>query len=98
MTRKTNFFEGWSLRKFNNLGQVRGMVLKLYTSMEKKLKLNVTKFYGLIFTFVEVTRKNPFCPPPPILEMVKVKMFLSQNQRRSNGLDLHWPNHMEQNR
>ena len=86
------------MRKFNDLGQVRGMALKFYTSMEKKLKLNVTKFYGLIFTFVEVTRKKPFCPPPPILEMVKVKMFLSQNQRSSNGLDLHWPNHVEQNR
>ena len=35
------------------------MVLKFYTSMEKKLKLNVTKFHGLIFTFVEVTRKKP---------------------------------------
>ena len=31
------------------------MALKLYTSVEKRLKLKVRKFLGLIPTFVEVT-------------------------------------------
>ena len=34
------------------------MVLKFYTSVERRLKLKVKKFLGLIPTFVEVTEKN----------------------------------------
>ena len=55
MTRKTNFFEGWFWFKFNNLGLVIGMALKVYTSESQGLKLQVRKFWGLIPTFVEVT-------------------------------------------
>ena len=55
MTKKTAFFEGWSWFKFNNLGLALGTNLKLYTSLSKGLKLKVKKFWGLIFTFVEVT-------------------------------------------
>ena len=55
MTKKTAFFERWSWFKFNNLGLARGTNLKLYTSLSKGLKLKVKKFWGLIFTFVEVT-------------------------------------------
>ena len=55
MTGETTFFEGWSCFKFNNLGLVRGMALKFYTSVAKGLKLKVTRFWGLITTFVEVT-------------------------------------------
>ena len=55
MTGKTTFFEGWSCFKFNNLGLARGMALEFYTSVAKGLKQKVTKFWGLITTFVEVT-------------------------------------------
>ena len=57
MTRKTAFFEGWSCFKFNNLGLALCIVLKFYISVTKelKVKVEVTKFSGLIPTFVEVT-------------------------------------------
>ena len=49
--------------------------LKFYTSVEKGLKLKIRKFWGLIPTFVEVTREKlvggPFWPLPPILNRVK---------------------------
>ena len=55
MTTKITFFEGWSWLKFNNLGLTLGVVLEFYTSVAKRLKLKVRKFWGLIPTFVEVT-------------------------------------------
>ena len=55
LTRKNNFFEGYSWLKFNNLGHKLSMVLKIYISVAKGLKLKVRKVFGLIFTFVEVT-------------------------------------------
>ena len=55
LTRKIDFFEGWSWFKFNNLGLALGTNLKFYTSLSKGLKLKVRKFWGLILTFVEVT-------------------------------------------
>ena len=55
MTRKTAFFEGWSWLKFNNLGLALGKNLKFYISVTKGLKLKVKKFWGLIYTLVEVT-------------------------------------------
>ena len=55
LTRKTTFFEGWSWFKFNNLGLALGANLKVYTSVAKRLKLKVRKFWGVIRTFVEVT-------------------------------------------
>ena len=48
VTRKTTFFEGWSWFKFTNLGLALGMVLNLYTSMAKGLKLKLRMFLGLI--------------------------------------------------
>ena len=69
LTRKTFFFDGWSLFTFNNLGLALGTNLKFYTSVAKGLKLKVRKFWGLIPTFVEVTVEKvvwgPFQPPPP---------------------------------
>ena len=43
---------------FNNLGPVLIMDLKFSTSVTKRLKLKVRKFWGLISTFVEVTEKK----------------------------------------
>ena len=47
-----------------------GMVMEFYTSVAKGLKLKVSKFCGLIYTFVEVAgeklvwgRVGFFCPP-----------------------------------
>ena len=39
----------------NKLGQALGMGLKVYTSVAKRLKLKVRKFWWLISTVVEVT-------------------------------------------
>ena len=36
---KTNYFEGFSLFKFNNLELALSMALKFYTSVVKKLEL-----------------------------------------------------------
>ena len=67
ITTKTNFFEGCSWFKFNNLGLALGVALKFYTSVTKGLKLKVRKFRGLIGTFVEVTEekqvRGSFSPP-----------------------------------
>ena len=102
MTRKTTFFEGWSWFKFNNLGLTLGTNLKFYTSVAKGLKLKVRKFWGLIPTFVEVTREKlvggSFCfaqiflpphPSPhahPILNRVTVK----RAQEATNNQFLLW--------
>ena len=65
---KNHFFEGCPGFKFNNLGLALGTNLKVYTSVEKGLKLKVRKFLGLIPTFVEVTAevlvRGPFCLTP----------------------------------
>ena len=65
--RKNSFFEGCAWFKFNNLGLALCMALKFFTSVAKRLKLKVRKFWGLIPTFVEVTREKlvggPFCSP-----------------------------------
>ena len=55
MTRKTNFFEGWSWFQFNNLGLALGKNVKLYTRVAKGLKLKVRKFLELNPTFAEAT-------------------------------------------
>ena len=39
---------------FNSLGQALGIALKFCTSVAKRLKLEVRKFWGLILMFVEV--------------------------------------------
>ena len=79
LTRKTASFEGWSWFKFNNLGLALDTNFKFCSGVEKKLELEVRKFWGPNPTFVEVTRENlvggPFCSPsipsPPILNRVK---------------------------
>ena len=43
---KAGFFKGWPCFKFNNLGLVRGMTLKFYSSVAKASKLKVKKFLG----------------------------------------------------
>ena len=46
LTRKTNFFEGCSWLKFNNLGLALGMDLKFYISVTKGWKLKFRRFWG----------------------------------------------------
>ena len=49
------------------------MAMEFYTTVAKRLELKVTKFWGLIPTFAEVTGKElaggggggAFWPPPP---------------------------------
>ena len=42
----------------NNLGLALGAKFKFYTIVTNALKLKVRKFWGLIPTFVEVTREK----------------------------------------
>ena len=55
LTKKTAFFEGWSLRKFFNLRLAPGTNLKFYASLAKVLKLKVRRVLGLVPTFAVVT-------------------------------------------
>ena len=53
----------------NNLGVALVMNLKFYTSVAKRLKLKVGKFWGLVPTFLEVTGEKlvggkAFLPTP----------------------------------
>ena len=74
---KTIFFERWSWFKSNNLELALGTNLKFDASVAKGLKLKFKKFWGPIPTFAKVTGEKLlgglFCPPPPILNRVKVK-------------------------
>ena len=67
---KSQFLEGCSWFKFNNLELAPGMAMKFYTSV-----LNVRKVWGLVSTFVEVTGEilvgDLFAPP--ILNRIKSK-------------------------
>ena len=58
----------WSWFKFNNLGVALDTNLKFYTSVAKELKLKIRKFWGLIYTFVEVKEEKlvggAFLSPP----------------------------------
>ena len=54
LTRNAAFF----MVKFNNLGLALGTNLKVYTTLTKRLKLEVKKFWGLNPTFVAVTGKH----------------------------------------
>ena len=77
---KNHFFGRWSWFKFNNLGLVLGRNLQFYTSVAKRLKLKLRKFWGLIPTFVEIIGKKlvggAFLPPP-ILNRVKINIFMA---------------------
>ena len=59
LLRKTNLFEGCTWLKFNNLRLAVSATLQFYINVVKGLKLNVRKFLGLIYTFVEVTGEKP---------------------------------------
>ena len=48
LTRKTNFLEGCTWFKLNNLWLALGMTLKFYSSVIERLKLKVRKFWGPI--------------------------------------------------
>ena len=79
---ENRFFEGWSCFKFNNLGLALGTNLKFYVSEAKGLKLKVRKFWGLIPSFVEVTRKklveSSFLPHlPPFLPFLVNRVNIS---------------------
>ena len=58
LTRKTDFFEGWSWIKFNHLRLVLERVLKFYDNVVKVLELKVRTFWGLIPTFGEVAEEK----------------------------------------
>ena len=54
--------------------------MKFYTSVAKGLKLKVTEFWVLIFTFADVTEEKlvggPFCPlPSPIRLNFRYRVF-----------------------
>ena len=51
LTRKTDSFEEWSWSRLNDLGLGLCMALKIYSSVEKGLKLKVRKFRGLFHMF-----------------------------------------------
>ena len=51
------------------------VLVQVYDSVAKGLKLKVRKFGVLVPTFVEVTGKN-LVAPPPILNRVKTHNFL----------------------
>ena len=62
-----------------------GTNLKFYSSVVKRLKLKVRKFWGLILTFAEVTEEKlvgglfaPPLPPPSSIELRKRNMHLSR--------------------
>ena len=62
-------FEGWSWFKFNNSRLALTTNLEFYTSVAKRLKLKVRKFWKPIPTFVEVRAEkliegNLFATPP----------------------------------
>ena len=63
---KNHFFVRWSWFEFNNSGLALGIALKFHASVAKGLKLKVTRFLGLIPTFIGVTgekwKEGPFSP------------------------------------
>ena len=52
---RNRVLKGWSWFKFNSLGLVLGMALKIYSNVAKGLELKVSKFLGLMSTFGAVT-------------------------------------------
>ena len=83
MTGKTAFFEWWSWFKglALALALALGTNLKLYTSVAKRLKLKIRKFWGLVRTFGEVTeetlvgRGGGSAPPSPSPILNRVKQY-----------------------
>ena len=62
----------WGVVLVQNLGLALGTNLQFYTSLSKRLKLKVRRFFGLIPTFVEVTGEKlvgggSFCHLTPAL-------------------------------
>ena len=76
------YFEGCFCFEFNNLELTLGIALKFYTSVVKKLKLYVRKFWRLIPKFVGVTVEKlvgvPFRRRPNLFKtFMKVRYTLS---------------------
>ena len=76
------YFEGCFCFEFNNLELALGIALKFYTSVVKRLKLYVRKFWRLISKFVGVTVEKlvgePFCRRPNLFKtFIKVRYTLS---------------------
>ena len=75
---KPLFLRGGLGFKFSNLGLALGRNWKLYTSVAKRLKLKVRKFWWLVPTFVEATGEKLLWGTflgPPILTTVKKDMW-----------------------
>ena len=92
LTRKTAFFEEWSLFKFNNLRLALGTNLKFCTSQSKGLKLKVRKFWGLIPTFVKTIGEKLvgglFAPPLSSwkgLRKIRVIDYTNTSKRKDSG-------------
>ena len=70
LTRKAAFFVGCSWFKFKNSKLALGTNLKLYTTVEKELKLKVRKIWGansyLNRSYKGKTDRGPFYPPSPL--------------------------------
>ena len=96
MTRKTDFWGGWSWLKFNNLGLALGRNLKFYTSLSKGLKLKVRKFWEPILTFAEVTEETLVggrrfaLPLPPHLNRVERQKLKSSNHELVGRAIFNW--------
>ena len=87
MTRKTTFLSGGlGHNKSYDLGLALDMVLKYCTSVAKRLKLKVRKFWGLIPTLVEVTREKLVGGGvSPILNRVKINCQIPSKDYEGNN-------------
>ena len=94
LSKKDAFFEGWSWFKLNNYGLALGMDLKFYTSLAKGLKLKGWKFWGLIYTFAEVTEEKLvqggglLAPTSPILNRVNESIIIYKKPKKVKKDDL----------
>ena len=70
LNRKTDLFKGWSWFKFNNVGLVLGIVLKIYSSVAKELELKTLRANSYVWKYY---RENTapggvFAPHPDQVE------------------------------
>ena len=77
LTRKPNFFEGYSWFRFYNLGLALGIVLKYLQQCGKRVKTKLQKVFEassyVCRNYRRKTGRGPFCtsPPSPILNRAK---------------------------
>ena len=99
MTRKNNFFEGWSWLKFNNLELALGMALKFYTKHGERVKTKSQKVWRVnSYSWRSYRGKaggGPFCPllPLPIWSFVKRRIQLHTSKFSFGYLKIykkHW--------